>query len=101
MADEEVLSAHESDLRRVLEVLVSQTLNGSGDKATIALNGVEFAGNVVGTGQHKLIPGHIAAVENWEAPRESPGCERSSYSAITILVMLECMQNWSPRRQPC
>ena len=69
MTDEEVLAAHEADLRRVLDLLVSLQLTGSADKATIAVNEVEFAGHVVGMGQCKPIPGKIAAVENWDRPK--------------------------------
>ena len=69
MTDEEVLAAHEADLRRVLNLLVSLQLTGSADKATIAVNEVQFAGHVVGMGQRKPIPGKIAAVENWERPK--------------------------------
>ena len=69
MTDEEVLAANEADLRRVLGLLVSLQLTGSADKATIAVNEVEFAGHVVGMGQRKPIPGKIAAVENWERPK--------------------------------
>ena len=68
MTDEEVLAAHEADLRRVLDLLVSLQLSGSADKAAIAVNEVELAGHVVGMGQRKAIPGKIAAVENWERP---------------------------------
>ena len=63
MTDEEVLAAHEGDLRRVLGLLVSLQPTRSTDKATIAVNEVKFAGHVVGMGQREPIPGMIAAVE--------------------------------------
>ena len=97
MTDEEVLAAHEADLRRVLELLLSLQLTGSADKATITVNEVEFAGHVVGMGQRKPIPGKIAAVEIRSAPKQSRRCEPSSDSAITTRVMSVCMQKWPPR----
>ena len=69
MTDEEVLAAHEADLRRVLDLLVSLQLTGSADKATIAVKEMGFAAHVVGMGQCKPIPGKIAAVENSERPK--------------------------------
>ena len=63
MTDVEVLAAHEADLKRV-DPLVSLQLTGSAAKTTILVNGVEFAGHMVGMGQSKPIPGKIAAVEN-------------------------------------
>ena len=69
MTDEEVLAAHEAHLRIVLDLLVHLQLTRSADKATIAVNEVEFAGHVVDMGQRKPSPGKIAAVENWERPK--------------------------------
>ena len=69
MTNEEVLAAHEADLRRVLDFLVSLQLTRSADEATIAVNEVEFAGHVVAMGERKPIPSKIAAVQNWERPK--------------------------------
>ena len=69
MTDEEVLAAHEADLRTVLDLLVSLQLTESADKATIAVNEEKCAGHVVGMGQRKPISGKIVAVENWERPK--------------------------------
>ena len=69
MTDEEVLAAHKTDERVVLDLLVSLQLTESADKATIAVHEVEFAGHVLDVRQDKPIPGKIAAVENWERPK--------------------------------
>ena len=69
MSYEELLEAHERDVTRVLDPLVRHKLTGSGDKATIAVSEVVFAGHVVGNGQRKPIPGKVAAIEHWEKPK--------------------------------
>ena len=66
MSCDELLEAHERDDSRVLYLLVRHKLTGSSDKATIAVSEVVFAGNVVGNGQRKPIPGMVAAIEHWE-----------------------------------
>ena len=53
----------------MLDLLVRHKLTGSGDKATIAVSEVVFAGHVVGNGQRKPIPGKVAAIEHWEKPK--------------------------------
>ena len=69
MSYEELLEAHETDVTRVLELLVRHKLTGSSDKSTIAVSEVVFAGHVVGNGQQKPIPGKVAAIEYWEKPK--------------------------------
>ena len=69
MSYEELLEAHERDVTRVLDLLVRHKLTGSSDKATIAVSEVVFAGEVVGNGQRKPIPGKVAAIEHWEKPK--------------------------------
>ena len=69
MSYEELLGAHETDVTRVLDLLVPHKLTGSSDKATIAVSEVVFAGHVVGNGQRKPIPGKVAAIEHWEKPK--------------------------------
>ena len=73
----EVLAAHEAHMRRVLDILVSLQLTKSADKATIAVNEGELAGQVVRTRQRKLIPSKIAAVEFGSALRQSRRCQPS------------------------
>ena len=69
MSYDELLEAHERDVTGLLDVLVRHKLTGSSDKATIAVSEVVFAGNVVGNGQRKPIPGQVAAIEHWEKPK--------------------------------
>ena len=61
-----LLEAHERDGTRVLDVLVWQKLTGSGERATIAVSKVVFAGHVVGNGQQTPIPRMVAAIEDLE-----------------------------------
>ena len=69
MSYNELLEAHERDITRVLDLMVSLKLKGSSDKATIVVSEVVFAGHVVGNGQRKPIPGRVAAIEHWEKPK--------------------------------
>ena len=64
MSHDELVEAPESDLTRVLNLLIQNKLTGSSDKATIAVSEVVFAGHVVGNGQQKPIPGEGAALEH-------------------------------------
>ena len=69
MRYEELLEAHERNVTRLLDLLVSHKLTGSSDEATIAVSEVVFAGHVVGNRQRKPIPGKVAAIEHWERPK--------------------------------
>ena len=69
MSYDELLEAHERDVTRVLDLLVQHKLTGSGDKATIAVSEVVFAGQIVGNRQRKPIPGKVAAIEHWGKPK--------------------------------
>ena len=69
MSNDELLEAHESDVTRVLDLLVGHKPAGSSDKATIAVSEVVFAGHVFGNGQRKPIPETVAAIEHWEKPK--------------------------------
>ena len=69
MSYDELLEAHERDFTRVLDLLGRHKLTGSSDKVTIAVSEVAFAGQVVGNGQRKPIPGKVAAIEHWEKPK--------------------------------
>ena len=64
-----LLEAHERAVTRVRNLLVPHKLTGSSDKATIAVRQVVFAGDVVGNGQRKGIPGKVAGMEHWEKPK--------------------------------
>ena len=72
MSYDELLEAHERDIRGVLDILVRHKLTGSSDKATIAVSEVVFTGHVVCNGQRKPIPGKVAAIEHWEKPKTVP-----------------------------
>ena len=76
MTDEEVLAAHEADVRRVLDLLVSLQLTGSANKATIAVNEVEFAGHVGGMGQGQAHSRQDCCGGKLGAPQDSLGDAR-------------------------
>ena len=69
MSYKELRDAHGRDVTRVLALLVRHKLTGSSDKASIAVSEVVIAGQVVGHGQRKPIPGKVAAIEHWEMPK--------------------------------
>ena len=68
MTDDELIEAHEKDLRRVLGVLDKHNMVCKPTKASLFVREVEFAGHVVGHGQRRPMPGKLAALRRWEKP---------------------------------
>ena len=68
MTDDELIKAHEKDLRRVLEVLDKHSMVCKPTKASLFVREVVFAGHVIGHGQHRPMPGKLAALRHWEKP---------------------------------
>ena len=56
MTDDELIEAHEKELRRVLGVLEKHSMVCKPTKASLFVREVEFAGHVVGHGQRRLMP---------------------------------------------
>ena len=57
MTDNELIEAHERDLRRVSVVLDKHSMVRKPTKASLFVREVEFAGHVVGPGQCRSMPG--------------------------------------------
>ena len=66
MTDDKLSETHAKDLRRVLGVLGKHGMVCKPTKASLFVREVEFAGHVVGHGQHRPMPGKLAALSRWE-----------------------------------
>ena len=69
MTEDELIEAHEKDLRRVLSELDKQNMVCKPTKASLFVKEVEFAGNVVGHGQRRPMPGKLPSLHHWEKPQ--------------------------------
>ena len=69
MTEDELIQAHEKDLRRVLSELDKHNMVCKPTKASLFVKGVEFAGHVVGHGQRRPMPGKLASLNHWERPQ--------------------------------
>ena len=66
MTEDELIEAHERDLRRVLSELHKHNMVCKPTKASLFVREVEFAGHVVGHGQRRPMPGKLASLHHWE-----------------------------------
>ena len=69
MTEDELIEAHEKDLRRVLSELDKHNMVCKPTKASLFVREVEFAGHVVGHGQRRPMPGKLASLHHWEKPQ--------------------------------
>ena len=69
MTETELIEAHEKDLRRVLSELDKHNMVCKPTKASLFVREVEFAGHVVGHGQHRPMPGKLASLHHLEKPQ--------------------------------
>ena len=69
VTEDELIEAHEKDLRRVLSELEKHNMVCKPTKASLFVKEVEFAGHVVGHGQHRPMPGKLASLHQWEKPQ--------------------------------
>ena len=69
MTEDELIDAHEKDLRRVLTDLDKHNMVCKPTKASLFVREVEFAGHVVGHGQRHPMPGKLASLHHWEKPQ--------------------------------
>ena len=69
MTEDELIEAHEKDLRRVLSELDKYNMVCKPTKASLFVKEVEFAGHVVGHGQRRPMPRKLASLHNWEKPQ--------------------------------
>ena len=68
MTEDELIDAHEKDLRRVLSELDKHNMVCKPAKASLFVKEVEFAGHVVGHGQRRPMPGKLASLHHSENP---------------------------------
>ena len=69
MTEDELIEAHEKDLRRVLSEPDKHNMVCKPTKASLFVKEVEFAGHVVGQGQRRPMPGKLASLHHWEKPQ--------------------------------
>ena len=69
MTEDELIEAHERDLRRVLSELDKHNMVCKPTKASLFVKEVEFAGHVVGHRQRRPMPGKLASLHHWEKPQ--------------------------------
>ena len=69
MTEDELIEAHEKDLRRVLSELDKHNMVCKPTKASLFVREVEFAGHVVGHRQRRPVPGKLASLHHWEKPQ--------------------------------
>ena len=69
MTEDELIEAHEKDLRRVLSELDKHNMVCKPTKASLFVKEVEFAGHVVGHGQRRPMPGKLASLHHLEKPQ--------------------------------
>jgi hypothetical protein len=66
---EDLLAAHEKDVRRVLQVFNDERLVADIGKCKFFEPEFEFCGHILSNGSRKPAPGTLSAIENWEAPK--------------------------------
>ena len=69
MTEDELIEAHEKDLRGVLSELDKHNMVCKPTKASLFVREVEFAGHVVDHGQRRPMPGKLASLHHWEKPQ--------------------------------
>ena len=69
MTEDELIEAHEKDLRRVLRELDKHNMVCKPTKASLLVKEVKFACHVVGHGQRRPMPGKLASLHHWEKPQ--------------------------------
>ena len=101
MTEDELIDAHEKDLRRVLSELDKHNMVCKPTKVSLFVKEVEFAGHVVGHRQRVPCLGSWRACTTGRSPRPSANSGPSWGSAITIRAMSGCMQNSRGRCTRC
>ena len=69
MTEDELIEAHEKDLRRVLSELDKHNMVCKPTKASLFPREVDFAGHVVGHGQRRPMPGKLVSLRHWGKPQ--------------------------------
>ena len=65
MTEDDLIEAHEKDLRRVLSEMDKHNMVCKPTKASLSVREVEFAGHVVGHRQRRPMPGKLASLHHW------------------------------------
>ena len=94
MTEDELIEAHEKDLRPVLSELDKHNMVCKLTKASLFVREVEFPGNVVGHGQRCPMPGKLLPCTTGRSPRPSANSDPSWGSATAIRAMYGCMRNY-------
>ena len=66
---EDLLAAHDKDLRRVLDVLKKERLIVDMKKPELFVKEVTFCGHRLGGGTRRPAPGKLRAIEKWQVPQ--------------------------------
>ena len=66
---ENLLEAHDRDIRRVQNLLKEEGLIADISKCKFFVPEVEFCGHILGKGVRRPSSGKLMAIEKWEAPR--------------------------------
>ena len=66
---EDLIAAHDKDLRRVLQLLEKEQLIADVSKCQFFIPEVNFCGHILSNGTRRPAPGRLSAIENWEVPR--------------------------------
>ena len=65
---EDLLLAHERDVRKVLDLLKEKRLVADIGKCKFFVPEVEFCGHILGGGARRPAPGKLLAIQKWEVP---------------------------------
>jgi hypothetical protein len=66
--EEDLLRKHDSDLRRVLDLLRRDSFVADKRKCKLFVRSVELCGHVLTAGTHSPLPGKLLALQQWELP---------------------------------
>ncbi len=66
---ENLMEAHERDIRRVLKVLEAEKLVAEASKSKFFVKSVEFCGHILENGTRRPAPGNLMVIEKWDVPR--------------------------------
>ena len=101
MTGDELIEAHEKDLRRVLSELDKHNMVCKPTKASLFVKEVEFAGHVVGHGQRRPMPGKLASLHHWEKPQTISELRSFMGFCNYYSGYVGCMQNSRGRCTRC
>ena len=101
MTEDELIEAHEKDLRKVLSELDKHNMVCKPAKASLFVKEVEFAGHVVVHGQRRPMPGKLASLHHWEKPQTISKLPSFMGFCNYYSGYVRCMQNCRGRCTRC